>query len=302
MFIRQEGRQVRALAPAKLNLFLEILNKRPDGFHEIETLMVAINRFDALSFEPSALPEIELTVRAIPPIASDTLPADPQKNLVYRALKLLQQRSGCEQGGTAILTKRIPPASGLGGGSSDAAAALAAANIAWKLDWNTEQLQSVAAELGSDIPFFLSPRTGNSATMAICRGRGEIVEPAIAPSNMHFVVARPDFGLSTPQVYGMCAPAQQPQDADRLIQCLRSGDRSTARGKMINRLQPAAETVNPTVREIADQFEALHPIAHQLSGSGSAYFGWFASAASAMRAAAKIRGKAAIHAWHAHAI
>ena len=301
MFIRQDGLAVGVLAPAKLNLFLEVLAKRPDGYHEIETVMVAISRFDAITFQPSDDPQIHLHVKSTGQ-SGNGLPANPRENLVHRALLLLQQRSNCRQGGTAALTKRIPPASGLGGGSSDAAAALLAANGAWELHWPIDQLQTLAAELGSDIPFFLTPRTGSSATMAVCRGRGETVEHAAAPANMHFVVARPEIGLSTPKVYKHCCPARQPRAAGDLLEALRAGCRMEAARCMINTLQPAAARIAPEVDKMAERFDALGAIAHQLSGSGSAYFGWFPSAASARRAAARLRGIASIQAWYARAI
>ena len=301
MFIRQDGLSVGVHTPAKLNLFLEVLAKRPDGYHEIETVMVAINRFDTVTFEVHDEPLIDL--RIVPSVATESgLPNDPRDNLVYRALDLLRQRSDCRQGGTATLTKRIPSAAGLGGGSSDAAAALMAANRAWKLRWPIEQLQSLAAELGSDIPFFLSPPPGNSATIAVCRGRGEIVQPTTAPANMHFVVARPNFGLSTPRVYQHCTAAEQPKSAEEFLKSLRAGDRTAAAQQMTNRLQPAAACVEPEIDALAKRFNDSGAIAHQLSGSGSAYFGWFPNAASARRAAARLRGNDAIQAWYAHAI
>lgn len=301
MFIRQDGQSVGVLAPAKLNLFLEVLAKRPDGYHEIETVMVAINRFDALAFKPTDESRIILHISRSGE-ASRGLPKDSRDNLVYRALLLLQQRSDVRKGGVATLTKHIPPASGLGGGSSDAAAALLAANRAWNLRWPVEQLQSLAAELGSDIPFFLTPHQGNSATMAVCRGRGEIVEPTSAPANMHFVVARPQVGLSTPEVYKNCRPAKNPRSAGKLLQALRSGDRSESASLMTNRLQAAAAGIAPEVSEMARRFDACGAIAHQLSGSGSAYFGWFPNAFAARRAAARLRGNASNRAWYARAI
>src|SRR5690606_4305446 len=118
------------------------------------------------------------------------LPTD-RSNLAVRAVELLQARAGIEAGATMRLVKRIPSAAGLGGGSSDAAAALMAANQAWGLNWSVSKLETLAGELGSDVPFFLTPGA------AICRGRGERVEPLPRTMPLHVVVVRPPVGLST---------------------------------------------------------------------------------------------------------
>src|SRR6185437_10842883 len=148
--------------------------------------------------------------------------------------KLLQNRSGTSQGARLELTKRIPAASGLAGGSSDAAAALMAANLGWQLNWPREQLIPLAAELGSDVPFFLGPGA------AICRGRGEIMESVAGLGPMWFVVVRPPVGLSTPAVYRACHPAAEPRHAEPLLCCLRNGDLGTAARHFHNALQIAA--------------------------------------------------------------
>ena len=158
MNLRQNERKRIVHAPAKLNLFLEVLGKRADGYHELATLMVPIRLFDTLSFEPTPAvagrpAPIEFSLRACDP--ASRVPAD-SSNLVVRALDLLRERSGCESGAKVELFKRIPTAAGLGGGSSDAAAALRVANRAWQIRWETEKLSSLAAELGSDVPFFLA--------------------------------------------------------------------------------------------------------------------------------------------------
>ena len=234
MRVRRQSTYVRVEAPAKLNLFFEVLGTRGDGFHEIETLMVPINLYDSLTFTPllpTATPRLEASASAalrwsggVPPDSSSaarsplvdgvaldccwagttdpttalgTLPP-PSENLVTRAAILLRRRAGVAAGATIRLVKRIPSAAGLGGGSSDAAATLLAGNLAWGIGWPLAHLAELAAELGSDVPFFLTSRA------AICRGRGERVEPLACPSRVHAVVVRPPAGLSTAQVYGRC--------------------------------------------------------------------------------------------------
>ena len=169
MHVHRSASGIEVLAPAKLNLFLEVLAKRSDGFHEIETLMVPIGWYDIALISRPIRRRISLACEQVTQ-SSDPVPTGDD-NLVVRAVKLLRDRSGTSQGARLRLVKRIPAASGLAGGSSDAAAALVAANLGWQLNWPREQLASLAAELGSDVPFFLGRGP------AICRGRGEIMEP-----------------------------------------------------------------------------------------------------------------------------
>ena len=134
-----------------------MLGKRDDGFHEIETLMVPISLCDSLSFCPDPSGRISLECQWADPSATAALGALPAEadNLATKAARLLRERAGIEAGAALRLVKRIPAAAGLGGGSSDAAAALVAGNIAWGLNWPLERLMPLAAELGSDVPFFL---------------------------------------------------------------------------------------------------------------------------------------------------
>ena len=295
-------------APAKLNLFFEVLAKRADGFHEIETLMVPIGLYDSLSLqatsrsassiddsvrrEPAApsgqdSADIRVTCRwASPGFASafGPLPSS-EENLVTRALLLLQRRSNTNRGARAELIKRIPTAAGLGGGSSDAAAALCLANAAWGLDWPLLQLADLAAELGSDVPFFLEPEP------AICRGRGEIIERIRRLPTLHYVVVRPPEGLSTPAVYQACRPAGMPHSPGPLLAALRSGDlRELSRG-LFNRLQSAAASLTPWIERLEREFAALGCRAAQMSGSGSSFFGIFHHARQARQAAAILRAR-----------
>ena len=160
---RQAGALVMQ-APAKVNLFLEVLAKRPDGYHDIETLMVAVNLFDTLKFREEPGGDIRLTCNH-PDLSTGS------DNLVIRAAALLKQQTGCEKGARIRLTKRIPLAGGLAGGSSDAAATLVGLNRLWKLGLTRARLTDLAKELGSDVAFFFS------APAAWCTGRGERVTP-----------------------------------------------------------------------------------------------------------------------------
>jgi 4-diphosphocytidyl-2-C-methyl-D-erythritol kinase len=299
MDLRRDQLTRIARAPAKLNLFLEILGRRADGFHELETLMLPIGLFDSLSFTrrpplADGRPgQITLEVRECFPLRSlasqPSLIPNDRSNLVVRALELLRDRSGCEHGADVQLVKRIPAAAGLGGGSSDAATALRLANTSWELDWSEARLAEVAAEIGSDVAFFLS----NGA--AICRGRGERVERVLGMRRMDFVIVKPSEGLSTAEVYRAYdakADVEQPKmlpEPGGLGRGLRIGQRFEAACWMHNRLQAAAAAIFPWVDRLQSVFSRLDVLGHQLSGSGSAYFGICRSAQHARRLAALLR-------------
>lgn len=286
--------------PAKLNLFLELLAKRPDGFHEIETLMTAINIYDRLYVTSLSEGQTQLTCRwasGMEALATsrngnetaatlDVLPIGSD-NIVWKAVELLRQRAGTAAGIAIHLIKRIPAAAGLGGASSDAAAALVAANRLWQLGWSREQLSEVAADIGSDVPFFLATRT-NGSGMAVCRGRGEQIEPLVGMPQLHFVLTRPPVGLSTPKVYQRCQIPAQPNSVTPLVKKLRCGDHS-AGGLLVNRLQPAAEELSPWISRVSALFAKTECIGHQMSGSGSSYFGICRSARQARCLASRIR-------------
>ncbi len=292
MLVRSAADRVEIQAPAKLNLFLEILAKRPDGFHEIETLMSPIGLYDSLSFLATESAEIRLDAGWAAGLAlGDSTEIEalgdlppPEKNIVYKAAALLQQRSGCGRGAEIRLIKRIPSAAGLGGASSDAAAVLVAANIAWELDFSRERLAELAAELGSDIPFFL----GNGS--AICRGRGERIEE-VGPIHLHVVVVRPPVGLSTPQVYKHCRPAGTPGCVHALQSGLRRGNWQEIQSALVNRLEEPAAQLTPWIGRLRKEFENAGCIAQQMSGSGSSYFGICENARHARRVASRLRSK-----------
>ncbi|MGD0899130.1 MAG: hypothetical protein ABR915_14930 [Thermoguttaceae bacterium] len=181
--------------------------------------------------------------------------------------------------------KRIPTAAGLGGGSSDAAAALVAANLAWNLGLAETDLTAVAAELGSDVPFFLL------GSPAICRGRGERVEPIAGLGRLNFVVAKPPEGLSTAAVYRACRSAEKPRTAAPLVDAFRRGDVVEAGRLLFNRLQPAAETLSPWIPRLGKMMVAEGFLGHGMSGSGTAYFGLCRHAAEAQRLARRLRAR-----------
>jgi 4-diphosphocytidyl-2-C-methyl-D-erythritol kinase len=206
-------------------------------------------------------------------------------NIAVRAIELLRERAGIHRSAAVRLTKRIPSAAGLGGGSSDAAAALVAANAAWNLGWPIERLGRLAAELGSDIPFFLH------SGPAVCRGRGELIEPVCRFGRLHVVVVRPPAGLSTAAVYKSCRPSAAPQAVEPLLDALWRGDVGEVGRQMHNALVPAAMSLSPWIERLAGEFARMDCLGSQMSGSGTSYFGICRSTLHSQAVAARLRAR-----------
>jgi 4-diphosphocytidyl-2-C-methyl-D-erythritol kinase len=215
--------------------------------------------------------------------------------LALRAAQLLRTRAGVEAGIGLKLVKRIPSAAGMGGGSSDAAAALLAANQIWRLGWSRAKLAELAAELGSDVPFFLDGKA------AICRGRGERIEPVANLLPLNFVVVRPPQGLSTADVYARCQVPPEPRSAAPLVEALRAGDTRKLNRFVYNRLQGPAESLLPWIARVRREFAAQDCLADQLTGSGSAYFGICRHARHARRVAGRLRARGLGHVYSVRA-
>jgi len=270
MIVRPIAGGVEILAPAKLNLFLEVLARRPDGYHEIESLMVSVNLHDTLTVSEIDSGSIELECD------DPTLPTGSE-NLVVKAAERLRAATGCRRGARIRLQKVIPSQAGLAGGSSDAAATLAALDLVWGLRMPGSRLESVASEIGSDVAFFLH------APAAVCRGRGEQVEPVGLSRPLHFV----PIGLSTAEVYRHVRAPEQPRPIAPTLGALDHGVPAQLGQTLFNRLQPVAETLRPELNRVRDALANLDPPldGSQMSGSGSAYFGLCRDSAAAQQAA-----------------
>jgi len=287
MHLSRAGADLLVQAPAKLNLFFEVLGKRDDGYHEIETLVTPIDLFDTLYFREDTSGQVSLVCQRVAqssePESGLTSIPEGRDNLVVRAVELLRRRSGESRGARLRLVKRIPAAAGLGGGSSDAAAALVAANQAWGLGWSHPGLGLLASELGSDVPLFLA------GGAVICRGRGERIEPVSHLGALHFVVVRPPAGLATADVYNACQPARQARRVQPLLCALAAGDLAAVGRLLFNRLESAAESLSPWVQRLRRAFAATDCLGHQMSGSGTCYFGLCRHARHARRVARRLQ-------------
>ena len=259
----------------KVNLLLNILGKRPDGFHELETLMHPVNLCDRLSFDRVGS-GIQLTC------SDPTLPTD-SGNLVCRAAALFLKAAGIEDGVRIHLEKQIPIAAGLGGGSGNAATTLLALNELFEYPLTPAQLTDLAASLGSDIPFFLQNEP------ALATGRGEVIQPiAFFPSLQatYIVLVHPGFGISTPWAYQQLqkfpeAQNGQPGRAARLISLLRVGNQIGVGKEFYNSLEAPALTKYPLLKLFQQFFRENGAWATLMSGSGSTTFALAESKATA---------------------
>jgi 4-diphosphocytidyl-2-C-methyl-D-erythritol kinase len=270
---------LRRDAPAKLNLYLRVLGPRPDGYHEIETLFERIDLADELTAEPADT--LTLTCD------DASLPCGPE-NLVLQAAEALRTASGTARGARLHLRKRIPVAAGLGGGSSDAAAALALLNDLWALGWGGERLAGVAAQVGSDVPFFLSP-----GPFAVGRGRGERCEPVAGSRPLAHVLVVPEARLSTADVYrGARFDLTSPKPSlSMVLHALRNGSLSELATGLWNDLQPEAIRRCPHCPVIQSSLRACGCLGTLVSGSGSAVFGLCRDRAHAQDIAARLRAQ-----------
>lgn len=275
-----KGIVLSANAPAKINLFLELHSKRDDGYHELETVMAAIALRDHLVVCESHDDQIHLQVSYAASSSSqvEAIPTD-HRNLAFQAADLLRRESGTEQGIQIHLNKMIPSEAGLGGASADAAIVLKLANQFWGINWPDARLAKIAGEIGSDVPFFLY------SSPAVCRGRGEIVEPLGSSQAPWLVVIKPPVGFSTPKVYSHAEIPARRRSAKECCSALAGNSISRLAANLFNRLEEAAAKTSDWVHRLRSEFDRIGCAGHQLSGSGSSYFGLFPNHLTARRAA-----------------
>jgi 4-diphosphocytidyl-2-C-methyl-D-erythritol kinase len=261
METQNAGQVLEIKAPAKINLFLEILEKRQDGYHNINSIMVPIDLHDYLTFERTS-EQIELVCEG-----ADI--SGGEDNLVLQAARLLQETFNVHIGANISLRKNIPVGAGLGGGSSDAAVTLIALNHLWELGLKSIQLLSLADRIGADVPFFIQ------AVPAYVSGRGEDVTPLQNNlGQLLFVLVVPDFGVSTKDVYGklQVPRPEEHRKASGIIEGFIKGEWEHVTGNIYNRLQEAAFVTEPRLKEFYEELSEACNSRITMSGSGSAFF------------------------------
>ena len=209
------------------------------------------------------------------------------RNLVVRAAELLAAEAGVTGGLEIELVKRVPSGAGLGGGSSDAAAAIRTAAQLWQLDWPLEKLAEVGARIGSDVPWFFA------GSPAIASGRGEVIEPVAGLPDLAAVIACPATGLSTAAVYARCVPdASRRGEAAKLAAALATGGLHSAEPFMVNSLEPPARSLSPEIDRLLAALADAGGFAPRLTGSGSACFALARTLAEAESIAARLKARA----------
>jgi 4-diphosphocytidyl-2-C-methyl-D-erythritol kinase len=280
-------------SPCKVNLLLNILGKRADGFHELETVMQPVDFCDELAFERGGS-KIRLSC------SDKRLPVD-SKNLVHRAATAFLQAAKISGGVKIHLEKKIPLAAGLGGGSGNAATTLLALNELFGQPLATEKLYEIAATLGSDIPFFLQDKP------ALATGRGEKIQPL---ENFHalrgkaFLLIHPGFGISTPWAYQNLArfPAAlngKKGRAQKLISLLQTGDLKSAAAGLYNSLEAPALEKFPILELFQEFLRANGAQAALMSGSGSTTFAIVKNISTSQSLAEKFKSKFGQNCWTA---
>lgn len=251
-------------APAKINLHLGVGARRPDGFHPLVTVYQAVGLYDDVTVERS--PGWTLGVTVPDWIDADAVPVTGE-NIVDRAARLLAGHHGVEAHASVSIAKAIPVAGGMAGGSADAAAALVALDRLWGLETSDDDLLSLAAELGSDVPFALLGGT------ALGTGRGELVEPVTDPATWWWVVVPSVEGLSTPAVYRRFDeldddPDVEPSSAGTLLKALATRDPHILAGALHNDLEGAALDLRPDLADLLEEGEQSGALRGLVSGSG----------------------------------
>lgn len=295
--------QIEVQTPAKLNLYLEVLGKRDDGFHELETIMTAIDLYDLIRIRKLSRDESSeqirlsckwITVKRFDKSTSEKrgtvlgtdepfgdLPTD-KSNLVYRAAQIFFSETGIDARVDIELLKLIPSVAGLGGASGNAAGTLMAINRLFGSPVGKQRIFDLTAELGSDVPFFVNGGT------AICRGRGEKTTQLRSFAKLHFVVIRPYFGLSTKSVF---SKLELPNDVEQLNGQSIQHFGENWKSSLFNRLQEPAIFAAPEIAKIIETLNQSGCIASQMTGSGSSCFGVCESPEQAKTIANQLRSQ-----------
>lgn len=269
-------------APAKINLSLEIKGRRDDGFHEIETLMAPLSLSDRLTIERGQ------TAGDIQFSCDDPSLPVGDDNLVVQAAKLFQQATKIEAGIEIALEKKIPHGAGLGGGSSDAAATLLGLNELFETQLDQRKLIELAAQIGSDVPFFIL------GSAAMCRGRGEVVEPATLPANLDLLLVKPDFGIPTPWAYSKWKDSRELPDVDYTSQAFSSMRFGNDLERPVFEKFIFLGRLKTWLRDQPEVGAAL------LSGSGSTVFAVLRDDADGEKLAARVRDEIDPTLWTCH--
>ncbi len=265
MFVKKITKdEVEIETPAKINLFLEVLNKRADGFHNINSLFQAVSLFDKLHFKTQINKELTLEI-----VGNDSLPTG-NDNLIVKAYNFMRDKFELESGLYVQLEKNIPVAAGLAGGSSDAAATILACNLLFDLELTQEGMAGCGLHIGSDLPFFFS------SGQALITGQGEIIENTSYPLDYELVIVKPDISISTAESYSALKRDLTKQKNPFKLGTCRTVDRYiTSLNGAGNDFEEVHLLSYPEIRKIKDGLLLAGADLARMSGSGPCVFGLF---------------------------
>jgi len=287
------GGAVVARAPAKVNVHLSVGPLKPDGYHDLQTVFLAVSLFDTITARPAEGLSLTVSGEGTSGSAVDKVPTD-RRNLVWRAAVLLAEHAGVKAHAAIDIAKAIPTAAGLAGGSADAAAALVALDALWNTGATRGDLAGLAAQLGSDVPFSLL------GGVALGSGRGERLSPVLARRPSHWVLGIAAEGLSTPAVYaeldrlratGRLADGTEPPALEPVISSLTSGPSSALAAALSNDMEAAALSLRPELRRALRAAKDAGAMAAFLSGSGPTVAALADDEEAAVRLAATLSGE-----------
>jgi len=248
-------------APAKINLSLDILGKREDGYHEVEMIMTTIDLYDRI--ELHSLKEDQIKVS----LWSRYVPND-ERNLAYKAAVALKHACKIPEGVHIKIEKNIPVSAGLGGGSTDAAAVLRGLNKLWSLGLSLEELAGIGAQIGSDVPFCVHGKT------AIAKGRGEIIENLPSAPSCWVVLAKPNIGVSTKTIFKKYIHESRTRPIkDTIIEALHDDDFIKMSKSLENVLEPVTFSLHPEVKRMKEKMAKYGATGTLMSGSGPTVYG-----------------------------
>lgn len=265
-------------APAKINLTLDVLYKRPDHYHEVEMIMTTVDLADRIGLESRADGQIKI-------VSTDNFVPDDQRNFAYQAAELLKNTYGIKEGVTISIEKQIPIAAGLAGGSSDAAATLRGLNELWNLNLSLDELAVHGAKIGSDVSFCVYGGT------ALATGRGEKIKELTAPPTCWVVLAKPKIGVSTADVYGgLNIEGLEHPNTKQMIKAIETEDYGLMCNSLGNVLETVTFKLHPEVITIKEQMQRFGADAVLMSGSGPTVFGLVENEARVSRIYNGLRG------------
>ncbi|MFF5997074.1 4-(cytidine 5'-diphospho)-2-C-methyl-D-erythritol kinase [Lysinibacillus sp. KU-BSD001] len=265
-------------APAKINLTLDVLYKRPDHYHEVEMIMTTVDLADRIGLEPRQDGQIKI-------ISADRFVPDDERNFAYQAAKLLKDTYGIAEGVSIKIEKEIPIAAGLAGGSSDAAATLRGLNDMWNLNLTLDELAEHGSKIGSDVSFCVYGGT------ALATGRGEKIEELPAPPTCWVILAKPKIGVSTAEVYGgLKLEGIKHPNTKQMIEAIEQQNYELICASLGNVLETVTFKLHPEVVIIKEQMQRFGADAVLMSGSGPTVFGLVDSETRATRVYNGLRG------------